>query len=234
MKAGRVRHTLDGVASVAMGAAAIVLVWRLLAGGGIVPPTPPEPVEDLQAVGLSTSLSSAFTRGDERAAAVLIEFGDFECPFCARYVRETFEQLDRRFVSAGKVRYAFRHLPLASHAFAVPSAVAAECAARQGKFWEMRQYLYANQREFANATWFKSDSNVGVDMAQLEACVAESERSRIDADLREAARLNIRSTPTFLLGRSDADGRVRSVARINGAQPYGVFEDALRRYLAVD
>src|SRR6185436_20936742 len=84
------------------------------------------------------TLAGAATKGRASAPLVMLEFSDFECPFCGRYSRETYPQVQREYVDTGKVRYVFRHTPIERiHPQAMKAAEAAECAGTQGKFWEM-------------------------------------------------------------------------------------------------
>ena len=76
---------------------------------------------------------------------MIIEFTDLQCPYCARFARDTWPQLRERYIDTGKVRFATRDLPLPFHEFALPAAVASRCAGRQGKFWEYREALFRDQ-----------------------------------------------------------------------------------------
>lgn len=230
IKSQRLRTALDIFVTVAMGLAALVLLWRLLAA-----PRPSEgrveAVEDVRAANLSSEVTADLsTRGARTAPIVLVEFADFECPYCGRHARETFEQIDREFIATGKVLYAFRHLPLPNHRHAVAAARAAECAARQNKFWEMRKYLYANQASLADAIWLKPIAELDLDSTQLAACIASTDDSRIKADREVAYRLGVRSTPTFLVGKL-AGAKFDIALRVNGSQPYSVFQRSLDQLL---
>lgn len=230
MTASRLRVGLDVLAAVTMTVAAVVLLWRLLSGGPHISSQPRPTVEDVEGAGISTTTLGAPSRGTSNASLVVVEFGDFECPYCARFAHESFDQFEQEFVSTGDVEYVFRHLPLPNHPFALSAAQAAECAAKQGKFWEMRSHLFKNQLEFTNSVWLRPDSGSSVDLVALKACLAESDQARIRADIAEAARLGIQSTPTFLIGRRRSDGSVDVVARINGAVPYSAFKALLAQF----
>jgi protein-disulfide isomerase len=233
----RLRSSLDLIVTLAMGAAALMLIWRLVfepAPVGIAARGPQkEPVEDLQSKHLSMTLVESTTKGRSDAQVVLIEFADFECPFCARHFRETASELERDFVETGKVKYSFRHLPLKSHPFARPAAQAAQCAARQGKFWEMHRHLFTNRAELAKDVWLKVDDRSGINVSLLEKCMGEADDPVLKADASEASRLGVVSTPTFFVGRRRADGTVALISRINGARPYSDFRGALDQVLSL-
>src|SRR5689334_12321708 len=90
-------------------------------------------------------------KGSPAARVAIVEYSDFQCPYCGEYAREIFPRLDSNYIKSGKVRYYFRDLPLASHTFALGAAQAARCAGEQGKFWEMHDHLFANQTALAPA-----------------------------------------------------------------------------------
>jgi protein-disulfide isomerase len=229
-------HSLfDLFSTVAMGLAAVAVVWHMFwrPDPSVGPESDPRvAVEDLRDRNLTTTIDGTFTKGNKNASIVLIEFGDFQCPFCARYAQETFGELERAFVARGTVQYAFRNFPLESlHSAALPAARAAECAGRQGRFWEMRALLYAKQTELDKQIWLSEAAELGLVIDQFQTCLLSELDPKIRADLEEGRRLGVASTPTFLIGQKSADGTVRLLSMIRGARPYAVFDDALGEYL---
>src|SRR5712691_1751168 len=95
------------------------------------------------------SIANEPVMGDRAAKVAVIEYSDFQCPFCARYAKETFPQITSDYVDTGKVKYAFHDLPLDFHKYAFKAAEAAHCAGDQGKFWEMHGLLFQNQAALA-------------------------------------------------------------------------------------
>jgi predicted DsbA family dithiol-disulfide isomerase len=87
--------------------------------------------------------------------------------------------------------------------------------------------LFSNQARLALALWFKGEPGLKIDATLFDKCMAQNEQSRIDADVREASRLKIQATPTFVIGRRMGDGRIRLLSRINGNQAYDVFKNTL-------
>ena len=87
--------------------------------------------------------------GDANAKVTVIEFTDFQCPFCGRHFEQTFGQIKENYVDSGKVKYVLRDFPLSFHPHAEEAAEAAECANDQGKFWEMHDELFSNQAEWS-------------------------------------------------------------------------------------
>lgn len=227
----RVKSAVELAVTVATGVAAVLLIWRLVDTPSTAPRArsgAPE-VEDISRSNLSLSIGNAPTLGAGGASVVMIEFSDFECPFCAKYSNETFDEIDGEFIRAGQVQYVVKHYPLEEiHRSALTAAQAAECAHSQGRFWDLRKALFANQRKLAQVSWSDLSTSVGLNPEAFERCMANLGSSTIVADLREGKRLGVVSTPTFFFGRRSADGAVQLRGRLCGAAPLSTFERALR------
>jgi protein-disulfide isomerase len=168
--------------------------------------------------------------GHEDAPLAIIEFTDLQCPYCARHALQTFPQLKRDFVDTGKLRYTTLDLPLAFHSFALPAAVASRCAGEQGRFWEYREALFASQGTLGSEPYGRIAGELGLDVAQLEACRSDGRQAAgVRADLALAAQHGIRSTPTFVVGRV-VDGEFQGEV-MSGAQPFEVFAARLEALL---
>lgn len=168
-------------------------------------------------------------KGDKNAEFALIEFSDFQCPFCGRHVRETFPGIEKKYVSTGKVKYFFKDFPLESiHKNAFNAAEAANCAAEQGKFWEMHDELFANQKALGPKDLVKYAETLKLDMSKFNACLDGGKYAdKIKKDMAEAQKAGISSTPTFLLGFIESDGKVKAVKMLKGAQGLSAFEAAI-------
>jgi len=190
----------------------------------------PEPVEDVAGNGWALSLDGAPRLGSAQTGPVLIEFSDFECPFCRRHAQRTLDDLKAKLIDPGRVVYAYRHLPLENHVRALPAAIAAQCGFEQHKFWEMHARLFAgsglSREEFVQAA-----RDVNLDLRKFTVCLSK-ESPRVKSDLAEAERFGIRSTPTFLLGVLRADGRVSVHRKIRGAQSLEVFAGQIEKLSA--
>lgn len=173
-------------------------------------------------------------KGSPAARVAIIEYSDFECPFCGQYAREIFPRLDADYVKSGKVRYYFRDLPLPSHPRALAAALAARCAGEQGKFWEMHDSLFANQAALTPADLSRRAQALGLDEAKLNACITSGKyRENIRRSVAGAERMGINGTPAFFLGVVDPSGNtVRSSKLILGAEGYEAFKAALEQMLA--
>lgn len=152
-------------------------------------------------------------RGPDDAKVVLVEFMDFQCPFCKRHADQTLPRLLSEF--EGRVRYVVRNLPLVIHPDAQKAAEASECAHAQGKYWEYHDVLFQNQAALDVASLKRYARDLGLRASEFDSCLDSGHHSGdVKADLDEAARLGVSSTPTFFL-----NGR-----RIVGAKPYAQFK----------
>lgn len=182
---------------------------------------------------IELTINDSATRGPVDAKVVLVEFSDFECPFCARYTRDTKDQIHKEYVDTGKVRYVFKNFPLERlHPHAKRAAEAAECARRQNRFWEIHPRLFANQQALTDPDLRKHASEIGVGSPAFESCFAGQATSKVLADLAEGARAGISGTPTFFIGTPIAgSNRLKVEARLIGAQPFAAFKAALDKAL---
>ena len=160
-------------------------------------------------------------RGPASAPVEIVEFSDFQCPYCGR-VNPTLDRLRQTF--GDDIKIVFRDFPLTSiHPQAFQAAEAAECAREQGKFWEFHDRLFANQRALALDDLKRHAGDLGLDMAAFGACVEGGQaKARVDADLEAGQALGISSTPAIFI-----NGR-----HVAGAQPYEVFEGIIKDEIA--
>lgn len=167
-----------------------------------------------------------WVRGTAEAKAVLVEYGDYQCPACAAY-HPIVERLVEEF--GDRIAFAYRHFPLRSiHRHADLAAQAAEAAGKQGKFWEMHAKLYENQLEWANTSGAREiiigyAESLGLNRDQfLQDLDSREAKDRVEQDLASAKRLGLNSTPSFFL-----NGK-----RIDNPRTYDDFRNLINRSLA--
>lgn len=154
-------------------------------------------------------------KGPEEAWVTIVEVSDFQCPFCNR-VQSTLDQIQERY--GDDVRLVFKHNPLPFHNRAMPAAIASECAHDQGKFWEMHDKLFANQRQLSDSNLEKFAKEIGLNVKQWKKCYeADKHKNDIVKDQRRAASLGARGTPSFFI-----NGRY-----LSGAQPFPSFQNVI-------
>ncbi|MBX2996952.1 MAG: thioredoxin domain-containing protein [Caldilineaceae bacterium] len=178
------------------------------------------------------TVAGDFWRGNPDAPLVVVEFSDFQCPFCRQHALNTQPVLDEQFIDPGDVMWVFKHFPVEqSHPQAVAAAGAAQCAGYQGQFWEMHHLLFERTEEWGSSATVDAGltslaEDLGLDMAQFETCMeAQETYQAILSDLTDGSPF-VRGTPTFVVLYGD-QGRL-----IPGALPADQFSAALTELLA--
>ena len=182
---------------------------------------------------VKVSLGTAPSLGRSDAPIVMLEFTDYQCPFCQRFHLSTFEEVKKQYVDTGKVRYVSRDLPLPMHPNAMSAANAARCAGEQNKdkFWEMRHRLIQNASQLGAEKYAALADELKLDRSGFKACLAADKyKPQIEKDRTDAGLAGSGGTPSFVIGRAIGDA-VDGV-KVVGAQPFGVFDAKLKEALA--
>ena len=179
-----------------------------------------------------TSVADAPTLGRADAPVTIVEFSDYQCPFCQRFFATTLPALKKDYIETGKVRYVFRDFPLEIHPQARKAAEAAHCAGEQGKYWEMHDVLFQNQRALAPPQLADHARVVGLDGATFDACLSSGRHAaRVDRGLADGAAAGVQGTPGFVVGKTTS-GDVVEGTPIRGAQPLETFRRIIDQMLA--
>jgi protein-disulfide isomerase len=209
---------------------AAALVWQGRARFFDSPPAEPRSVPAVPRDPIT--ISGNPTLGESTARVVIVEYSDFQCPFCGVVARDIMPTLIQEYVETGKVIVVFKNFPLAFHALAPGVAAAALCAHQQGKFWQMHDRLFAQPTKLTDRDLRASASNVGLDLVLYDLCRSGTASAKlVEADRSEAEALNITGTPTFIFGRVQPDGQVSATDVLTGAKPIGNFRAILDRLL---
>ncbi|MBI4021365.1 MAG: thioredoxin domain-containing protein [Candidatus Aenigmarchaeota archaeon] len=160
--------------------------------------------------------------GNPEAPVTIIEFSDFQCPFCGRFYLETLPGI-QNYIADGRVRIIYRDFPLSFHPEAQPAAEAAECAKEQGKFWEFHDKVFENQGAISKSAYIQWAGELGMNVQQFTSCVETGKyRSEVQADFNAGSAAGVSGTPTFFVGPSGGQG-----VKIVGAQPFSTFQVAI-------
>ncbi|MFH2106757.1 MAG: DsbA family protein [Candidatus Micrarchaeota archaeon] len=163
-------------------------------------------------------------KGEVTAKITIVEFSDFECPYCANFYAETLPLIKKDYIDTGKVRFVYRDMPMPFHTYAQKAAEAAECADEQGKFWEYHNILYESPDELDMANLKKYASQIGLDTVQFNDCLESGAMAtEVQQDLADARSYGVQGTPTFFINGIP----------VVGAQPYSVFQQLIEQELAV-
>jgi protein-disulfide isomerase len=173
--------------------------------------------------------TAGFDLGRKDAPITIVEFADYQCPFCKQFHSTVFTRIKKDYIDTGRVRFVSRDLPLDFHPNAIGAAQAARCAGEQDKYWEMRDALITHADNLAPEAIGIYASTAGLDMPRFHACVDKGTYlASIHADLSEANAAGISGTPSFVVGLSS--GSTLTGETLVGAQPFETFEKILNQY----
>ncbi len=179
-------------------------------------------------IGMTVDTAAGSALGSPDAPVTLIEFSDFQCPFCRRHNTTVLPVLKARYVDTGLVRYVFRHYPLAFHPLAPAASEAALCAGEQGRFWEMHDLLFEGSSALNPDRFPAHAASLKLDEPAFADCVQSGRfRSEVQDDVAAAETLGFTGTPYFLLGRSAENGTMTIERVISGARALEDFESAI-------
>lgn len=188
-------------------------------------PKPPPPFK-----GADISIKGDPSMGSKDARVTLVEFTDYQCPFCGRAFRQTYPPVVAEYVKTGKVRYVIHNYPLTQlHANAFRAAEAARCAQDQGKFWEMHDRLFGNQKALDEKGLEASAKALGLDTQQFQQCLTSGKyKKEIQDEVEAGKKLGVTGTPTFFIGSTGSNpNEVNATKKIGGAFPYTAFKKAI-------
>lgn len=170
------------------------------------------------------------TLGNNDAKVTIVEFSDFQCPFCKRYIDETHEQIKEKYIDTGKVKLAYRHYPLTSiHPNAQKAGEASECANEQDKFWDYHDKLFVEQETWSPLTLTDATNSfvdyageLGLNTDQFRSCLdSDKYKAAVEADLEAGNKVQVDGTPAFFVNGY----------RLVGAQPFSEFERVIEEEL---
>jgi protein-disulfide isomerase len=189
-------------------------------------PSAPQAPQNLKVKG-----DAKYVLGKSDAPLIMVEFTDYQCPFCGRFETTTYPELKKNFIDTGKIRLIVRDLPLSDiHPFALKAAQSVHCAGDQGKYWEMKDMVFKNQNKIDVDSLAGYAKDLALNGDAFKSCMADGRHLKeIGDDAKYAQSLGISGTPTFVLGKVEGDsinGRV-----IIGAQPLAVFDAAINEML---
>ncbi|HEB93496.1 MAG TPA: DsbA family protein [Gammaproteobacteria bacterium] len=176
------------------------------------------------------SLDNDPSIGNKNAKVVMVEFTDYQCPFCKRHTQKTFPQLKESYVDTGKLLYVMKDYPLAFHDQAKPAAIAANCAGEQGAYWAMHEQLFASGIRLGENTYKTIAQSLALDSEMFEQCLNDPEQVKeVDADFAEGSRIGVRGTPAFFIGKLEGDQLVDGVF-VGGAQSFNKFSGIIDEF----
>jgi protein-disulfide isomerase len=174
-------------------------------------------------------IDGGYALGAKTAPLTMVEFTDYQCGFCRRFHQGTFQEIRKKYVDPGKLRFVSRDLPLDFHASAFRAAEAARCAGDQGQYWKLREILISNGAKVSEDDLLAYSETIPLDILAFRACLGNGKhRPGVQKDVAEAQALGISGTPTFVVGRTTPDG-VDGVIVV-GALPFPDFDEKLQQF----
>ena len=189
-------------------------------GGTVAQPGQPSPGTPTGIVDVSADDDPAL--GKDNAPITVIEFSDFQCPFCSRFRDQTFDQIKTNYIDTGKVKFVYRDFPLSSiHPMAESGAEAAECANEQGKFWEYHDILFSKQDEWTTTgvdTLKGYAKDLSLDTNKFNSCLDDGKyKDEVAKDFQDGVDAGVQGTPSFFI-----NGK-----QLSCAQPFTSFQAAI-------
>jgi protein-disulfide isomerase len=193
---------------------------KSLLSGKSAPNTPQVNVKDM-----IFEIGNSPIRGSNNATLTIVEFTDYQCPFCGRHVRETFPKILEQYISKGLIRYAVLDQPLSMHKMAAKAAEASHCADEQGKFWEYHNLTMSKQEWIEDLNSYAISLKLNTD--QFDDCLRTNKYvGKIEKDISLAMKLGVNGVPGFILALSDPQHptKMKGISFIRGAQPFSIFQ----------
>ena len=190
--------------------------------------TPPTSAEETR---IFVSLGDDPVKGNQNAQVTIVEFSDFQCPFCARFFSQTLPQIQQDYIDSGKVRLVYKDFPLDNiHQNAKAASVAARCANEQGKFWEYHNKLFESQTQWASLgaakatnTFKQYATELKLNSGNFDSCLDSAKYlDEVNKDYQDGTNYGVSGTPAFFIG-NDKDGYVMLI----GAKPYLEFQQRI-------
>lgn len=218
-----------------------IILGAIILGGAIffalkspeLPPPPPGGSTEL--LKIENPFDDDIVLGNKDAKVIVIEFSDFQCPFCRKFFNETLPQLEKDYITPGKIAFVYRDFPLDSiHPGARSYALAAECAKEQNKWRDMHDKIFEEQSKEGVGTVPYSEKNlkkwakeIGLNMNKFNGCFDNNKyKDEIEKDFKDGISLGVSGTPTFFIGTKEKGFR-----RVVGAQPYSTIKQVIDSFL---
>ena len=189
---------------------------------------PPAAQPDQPSRATITDLTAVPMLGDKNAPITIVEYTDYQCPFCQRFHLSAYPEIKKNYIDTGKVRFYSKDLPLDFHPNAMRAAQAARCAGEQGKFWEIRNTMGANPDKLDMGHIMGFATDLKLDTQKFQDCVnSDKYKDKVQADVAEAMRVGANGTPAFIVGKSTGNGVDGEL--VVGAMPFAMFDEKIKQ-----
>jgi protein-disulfide isomerase len=215
-------------------------VRKILESAALPVPESATPVKRRSArsfIPVEVKITDAPIMGDARAKVTLIEYSDYQCPYCARHFRQTMPKIIEHYIDRGKVKFVLREFPIPNlQPRAAEASQAALCAGSQGEYWKMHNILLMNQTEMSDDDLRAYAAEIGLDASRFSNCLEQEHYAgQIEQDIEEGIGMGVRATPSFAVvftNPGDPD-RIAVINLIYGARNFDYFAKEIDELLAV-
>ncbi|MBT6774007.1 DsbA family protein [Candidatus Woesearchaeota archaeon] len=175
------------------------------------------------AVDMATYIDDDSVKGDKDAPVTIVEFSDYECPFCTKFYEQSLQLIEKNYIDTGKVKFIYRDFPLSFHQNAQKAAEAAECAGEQDKYFEMHDLLFEKGVSGGVNAFKQYAKDIGLNTKKFDQCLDSGAMAQeVKDDFAAGQQLGVSGTPAFFI-----NGKL-----VSGAQPYSVFEQIIEQELS--
>ncbi len=216
-------------------------IKNLLGSGDRVAPmptTPTTPTKKKPFKPRDVMITSASVMGDANAKVTLIEYSDYQCPYCARHYRQTMPKIIKHYINEGKVKFVMREFPIPNlYPRGAAGSQAALCAGDQDKYWEMHDILFDNQRKLFDDNLRAYALEIGLDAGKFDNCLEQKQfAEQIEKDVAEGNEMKVQGTPSFVFGLTDAadSNKIHVSKFVYGARNYASFAKEIDELLVGD
>jgi protein-disulfide isomerase len=172
---------------------------------------------------IEVSIDDDYVKGDPDAPITIVEFSDFECPFCGKFYSQTLPSIQQKYIDTGKVKFVYRDFPLDFHKSAQKAAEAAQCAGDQGKYWEFHDKIFENQPSLNLENLKQWAVDLGLNTNEFNQCLDSGKHyEEVQKDMKDGADAGVRGTPAFFING----------VFLSGAQPFSAFEKIIEEELS--
>lgn len=200
---------------------------------GSSPPAPPPPLAP--DVDMQKLAEGGLKMGSDTAPVIMVEYSDYQCPFCRKFWLQDYPSLKAQYIDTGKVQLVYKDFPLEFHPAAEMSAEAVACAEEQGQGWALHDRIFAKQAAVGTGTVQYTETDVKswasalpLNMTRFDDCLDSGKYApAVNSSLSEAGSLGMKGTPSFMIGKRDSS----NVVPIVGALPYGTFSATIDQLL---
>lgn len=181
-----------------------------------------------KALPISLAGTENMTLGKADARIAVVEFSDYECPYCAKHYKNVLPKLRERYIDKGVIRYVMKDFPLEFHAHAKNAALATRCAGEQKQYWAMHDAIFEAKGQFSDELLADVANRHKLDSAALKLCMDDpAQLARVQNDMGLGSRLGVNGTPAFMIGRINKDKQLVEYRRFDGVQSFETFESMI-------